>query len=375
MVKPRGPVCNLACDYCYYLPKTGLYPDSDFRMSRDLLENFTQQMISAHPNGEVSFSWQGGEPTLMGLDFFKEAVRLQKEICPPGMRVTNLIQTNGTTLTPAWSRFFKQHNFLVGLSLDGPPELHNLYRHDRSGRGTFRQAARAVKLLQQHAVDFNILCCVHRGNQDHPLSVYRFFRDALRIKFIQFIPILQRKLDSQGFERDEITRCSVQSEAYGRFLTTIFDEWVRKDVGQVFIQIYDLALGAWLGAPPSLCVFAETCGRALALEHNGDLYACDHFVDPQHLLGNITQKKLLDMVNSTSQGQFGRNKQEKASATCRECPFWFACHGGCPKNRDSQGLNRLCTGYQFFFEHITPFMQQMADLVRQGQPAADIMEK
>jgi uncharacterized protein len=374
MVKPRGPVCNLTCDYCYYLPKTNLYPNSNFRMSSDLLENFTFQMVSAQPGNPVEFSWQGGEPTLMGLDFFKTAVYLQKKAAPPGMGVANAIQTNGTTLTPAWCRFFKENDFLVGLSLDGPPELHNAYRHDQAGRGTFSQVARAVKLLKQHEVNFNILCCIHRYNQEHPLEVYRFFRDTLEVNFIQFIPILQRELDPQKRETNEITKRSVQSEPYGRFLTTIFDEWVHKDVGRVFVQIFDLALGAWLGAPPGLCVFAETCGRALALEHNGDLYACDHYVDREHLLGNITQQPLINMVNSKTQLQFGRDKREKVSPTCLECPFWFACHGGCPKNRDKTGLNRLCGAYQAFFEHVSPSMKEMAQLIRQGRPPADIMK-
>ena len=373
MVKPRGPICNLACEYCYYLPKTNRYLNSNFRMSPDLLADYTRQMIAAQPSGEVTFSWQGGEPTLMGFDFFKEAVRLQEENKPAGLRVNNVIQTNGTTLTPAWCRFFKDHGFLVGLSLDGPPELHNTYRRDRAGRRTFNQVVRAVNLLKRHAVDFNILCCVHRANQNHPLTVYRFFRDSLGVEFIQFIPILQRKLDQHGRETNEITNRSVQNEAYGHFLTEIFDEWIQRDVGQVFVQIFDLALGAWLGAPPGLCVFAETCGRALVLEHNGDLYACDHFVDSEHLLGNITQQPLLNMVNSKPQEQFGRNKREKVSSTCLECPFWFACHGGCPKNRDQKGLNRLCGAYRVFFQHVSLYMKQMANLIRQGRPAAEIM--
>lgn len=374
MVKPRGPICNLACDYCYYLPKTKLYPNSDFRMSYHLLEDFTFQMVSAQPGNQVDFSWQGGEPTLMGLDFFKKAVHLQKKAAHPGMRVNNAIQTNGTKLTPAWCRFFKENDFLVGLSLDGPPDLHNVYRRDPAGRVTFSQAARAVKLLQQHEVDFNILCCVHRGNQEYPLEIYRFFRDALDVHFIQFIPILQRDQDPEGQETDEITERSVQIEPYGRFLIKIFDEWAPNDVGRIFVQIFDLALGAWLGAPPGLCVFAETCGRALVLEHNGDLYACDHYVDQEHLLGNITQQPLLNMVNSKTQVQFGRDKREKVSPTCLECPFWFACHGGCPKNRDKKGLNRLCGAYQAFFEHISPTMKVMVNLIRQGRPPADIMK-
>ncbi|MFW5713748.1 MAG: anaerobic sulfatase maturase [Brevefilum sp.] len=374
MVKPRGPVCNLACDYCYYLPKTNLYPNSDFRMSHDLLANFTRQMLSAQPGSQVTFAWQGGEPTLMGLEFFQEAVRIQKEAAPHGMQVSNVIQTNGLTLTPAWCRFFKEHDFLVGMSLDGPLGMHNTYRRNEAGVGSFTQAARAVDLLKQHEVDFNILCCVHRANQAYPLDVYHFFRDVLEVNYLQFIPILQRTLDSKGRETEEISELSVQSTAYGHFLQTIFDEWVKKDVGRVFVQIFDIALGAWLGAPPSLCVFAETCGRALVLEHNGDLYACDHFVNNEHLLGNITHHPLADMVNSKPQEEFGLNKKTSVSPTCLDCPVWFVCHGGCPKNRDVNGLNHLCSGYKIFFEHIKPAMEKMADLIRHGQTPAEIMK-
>lgn len=374
MVKPRGPLCNLACKYCYYLPKTHLYPDSDFRMSHALLAEFTRQMITAQPGNQVTFTWQGGEPTLMGLDFFKEAVRLQKQFAPEGMEVFNILQTNGTTLNPAWGRFLKEHHFLVGLSMDGPPDLHNVYRRDKAGRPTFAQVARGLKLLQQFEVAFNILCCVHRANQQHPLAVYRFFRDSLEVDFIQFIPILQRELDEKGRETSKITEISVESEAYGQFLIAIFDEWIKKDVGHVFVQIFDIALGAWLGVPPGLCVFAETCGRGLVLEHNGDLYSCDHFVDEEHLLGNIIHMPLLEMVNSKRQAQFGLDKKEKVSPACLKCPYWFACHGGCPKNRDENGLNRLCAGYRAFFEHIAPAMEEMVDLIRQGRPPAEIMD-
>ena len=373
MIKPRGPVCNLACEYCYYLPKTRLYPQSNFKMSTGLLADFTRQMIASQPINEVTFAWQGGEPTLMGLDFFREAVRLQHETAPPGMRVGNTIQTNGTTLNPAWCRFFKENNFLVGLSIDGPPELHNTYRRDRAGGETFNQSARAAQLLKQHQVDFNILCCVHQANQDHPLQVYRFFRDSLEANYIQFIPILQRQVDNQGQETDSISDISVSGDAYGRFLTAIFDEWVQNDVGRVFVQIFDITLGAWLGRPAGLCVFAETCGHALVLEHNGDLYSCDHFVDQEHFLGSITHTPLSDLVNSESQVQFGLDKRARVSPTCLACPVWFACHGGCPKNRDPHGLNRLCSGYLAYFNHVEPAMQKMADLIQQGRAPAEIM--
>jgi uncharacterized protein len=343
-------------------------------MSTDILTDFTRQMIATQPGSEVTFTWQGGEPTLMGLDFFKSALKIQEQAVPDGMRINNVIQTNGTTLTPAWCRFFKENDFLVGLSLDGPPELHNLYRRYRGGQETFPKVARAAKLLKGHGVDYNILSCVHRGNQNHPLEIYHFLRDSLGANYIQFIPILQRTLDNKGQETTGITDLSVESDTYGRFLTAIFDEWVQKDVGQIFVQIFDNALGAWLGAPTGLCIFAETCGRALILEHNGDLYACDHFVDHDHFLGNIKHHMLADMVNSSMQVQFGLNKREGVASTCLDCPVWFACHGGCPKNRDENGVNRLCSAYRSFFQHTTPAMKQMADLIRQRRAPSEIMK-
>ena len=373
MVKPRGPICNLACDYCYYLPKKNLYPKSDFRMSHELLADFTRQMIAAQPINEVIFTWQGGEPTLMGLEFFEEAVRLQQALARPGMQIGNAIQTNGTTLNSAWCRFFKQNNFLVGLSLDGPPDAHNPYRINLSGRENYDSVMRAARLLKQNQVDFNMLCCVHPANVSNPLGVYRFLRDRVGTRFIQFIPILQRELDAQGLETKVLTEQSVNADAYGNFLITIFDEWVRKDVGNVFVQIFDVALGVWVGQPASLCVFAETCGQALVLEHNGDLYACDHFVNPAHLLGNITETPLVDLVESRRQTQFGQDKRETLPQGCLDCQLRFMCNGGCPKNRAEDGVNYLCSGYKAFFSHIDKPMQIMHDFLKLQRPPAEIM--
>jgi uncharacterized protein len=373
MAKPRGPVCNLACEYCYYLPKEKLYPGSDFRMSWELLADFTRQMIEAQPLPQVSFAWQGGEPTLMGLDFFEEALRLQNALAPPGMQISNALQTNGTLLTPAWCRFFKKHHFLIGLSLDGPPSVHNPYRVNKSGCEKFEAVMRAARLLKQHEVDFNILCCVHQANVGSPLEVYRFLRDSVGARFIQFIPIIQREVGPDGLETDAVTPRSLGGRDYGQFLTTIFDEWLRNDVGRVFVQIFDVALGARMHQPASLCIFAETCGRALVLEHNGDLYACDHFVNPGNKLGNIQERPLVDLVESEQQRQFGLDKREKLPEKCRNCPVQFICHGGCPKNRDHSGLNRLCEGYLAFFRHIEEPMQKMAALLRQGRAPAEIM--
>ncbi len=344
-------------------------------MSRDLLADFTRQMIEAQPVPQVDFTWQGGEPTLMGLDFFKEAVRLQQTMAPTGMQINNAIQTNGTQLNPAWCRFFKENHFLVGLSLDGPPDLHNAYRRSASGREHFDAVMRAVRLLKQFEVDFNILCCVHAANVQHPLNVYHFLRDSIGAQFIQFIPIIQRQLNARNHETSSISPRSVTGADYGEFLIQIFDEWVRHDVGQVFVQIFDVALGVWYGQPAGLCVFSETCGRALVLEHNGDLYSCDHFVNPDHLLGNITQTPLVDLVDSDQQTAFGARKHEDLPLTCINCKVRFICQGGCPKNRDPSGLNRLCEGYQAFFSHIEDPMQAMCGLLRQKRPPADIMQR
>ena len=321
MIKPCGPICNLACDYCYYLPKAQLYPGSDFRMSYELLEDFTRQMFAAQPGQEVNFSWQGGEPTLMGLDFYQEALRLQHLLAPQNIVVSNSLQTNGTLIDAKWCQFFRENNFLVGLSLDGPAALHNEFRHTKDGRGSFDGAMQAVDLFKRFDVNFNILCSLHQANCGYPLEVYRFLRKEVGAEFIQFIPILQRTLDQHGQETQKLTSRSVNGPAYGKFLTAVFDEWVRHDVGKVFVQIFDLALGKYLGHPSSLCVFSETCGRAMVLEHNGDVYACDHFVNPDHLLGNITQMPLVDLVDSEAQKQFGNNKCDKLPQTSVACEF------------------------------------------------------
>lgn len=372
MVKPRGPVCNLRCDYCYYVAKEGLYPGSSFRMTDRLLEEFTRQYIAAQSVPEVTFGWQGGEPTLAGLEFFRRAVELQHRYARPGMRILNALQTNGTLLDDEWCRFLREHGFLVGLSLDGPRELHDAFRHDGAGRPTFDRVMRGLRLLQEHGVEYNILATVHAANAGHPLEVYRFLRDEAGARFIQFIPIVERQADG-------VSPRSVGSRAYGEFLIAIFDEWVRRDVGTVFVQMFDVCLAAWLGAPPGLCVHEETCGAALVMEHNGDLYACDHFVDPAHRLGNILETPLADLVASEAQRCFGLAKRDALPRRCRECPVGFVCHGGCPKDRllhtpqGEPGLNYLCEGYRAFFSHIGTPMREMAAEVRAGRPAANVM--
>jgi uncharacterized protein len=379
MVKPRGAICNLNCQYCYYLPKEHLYPDSQFRMTDDLLEAFTRQYIEAQRIPEVTFAWQGGEPTLMGLDFFVRAVELQKKYQRPGMIIHNAIQTNGIALNDDWCRFFKEHKFLVGISIDGPRHLHDAYRVDRGNRPTFDRVMAGLDLLIKHRVEFNTLTCVHSANADHPLEVYRFLRDQAHSRFMQFIPVVLRD-NKTGFQEGEsVTRHSVTGKQYGSFLNTIFDDWVRHDVGKVFVQIFDVALAAWIGHTPGLCLFAETCGTALALEHNGDLYSCDHFVEPRYYLGNILQDNLATLVGSAQQVRFGLNKRDTLPRYCRECPVRFVCNGGCPKNRilhtpdGEPGLNFLCEGYRGFFQHIDPDMKIMAAEFHAGRAPANIM--
>lgn len=379
MLKPRGAICNLDCDYCYFLSKERLYPDSSFRMSEELLETFTRQYIEAQQVPEVTFAWQGGEPTLMGLDFFKRAVELQRKYLKPGMRFHNALQTNGTLLDDDWCRFFHDNGFLIGISIDGPRHLHDAYRHDKGGRSAFDRVMRAVELMKKHQVDFNILCTVHAANAPHPLEVYRFFRDEIEAQFIQFIPIVERDNETGFQEGDRVTERSVTGRQYGEFLIAIFDEWVRRDVGRIFVQIFDVSLAAWAGLRPGLCIFEETCGTALVMEHNGDLYACDHFVEPRYLLGNLQEIPLIEMVASEPQRRFGLDKRDKLPAYCRSCEVRFVCNGGCPKNRlavtpdGEPGLNYLCEGYKAFFTHIDRPMRIMADELRAGRAPANVM--
>ncbi len=379
MLKPRGAICNLACDYCYFLSKERLYPGSAFYMSDETLEVFTRQYIEAQPSSEVTFGWQGGEPTLMGLDFFQRAVALQEKYRRPQMRIVNALQTNGTTLDDDWCQFFHAHSFLIGLSLDGPRELHDAYRHDKGGAPTFDRVLAGLARLKQHRVEFNILCTIHSANAPYPLEVYRFLRDEVGAQFIQFIPIVERDNNTGDQTGEQVTARSVSGHQYGQFLNTIFDEWVRRDVGRVYVQLFDVALAAWLGERPGLCVFEETCGLGLALEHTGDVYACDHFVEPRHRLGNLPDSRLIDLVSSDRQRAFGQAKRDSLPRYCRDCPVYFVCHGGCPKDRLSKtpdgepGLNYLCEGYRAFFTHIDRPMQFMADELRAHRPPANVM--
>ena len=379
MTKPRGAICNLDCKYCYFLKKEALFPGSDFRMSDAVLEEYTRQYIVAQPQPEVSFAWQGGEPTLMGLEFFRKAVEYQAKYRKPGMRILNSLQTNAVTLDEEWCRFFREHQFLLGVSLDGPREQHDAYRIDKGGQPTFERVMRGLRLLQAQGVEYNILTTVHAANADHPLTVYRFLRDEVGARYLQFIPIVERDNESGYQEGNIVTDRSVRADGYGDFLMAIFDEWVRHDVGRVFVQIFDVALAAWAGERAGLCVFEETCGAALAIEHNGAVYSCDHYVEPNYFVGNIVDIPLSEIVVSESQRRFGEAKRDTLPQYCRDCEVRFVCNGGCPKNRiirtpaGEPGLNYLCAGYRAFFNHIDEPMRYMAAQLRQQRPPATVI--
>jgi uncharacterized protein len=383
LAKPTGAACNLACAYCFFLDKELLYLDSRFRMIDEVLETYVRQLIEAHRSNQVTVSWQGGEPTLMGLEFYRRAIELQRKHARPGMALENTMQTNGTLLDDEWCEFFKENDYLIGISIDGPRHLHDTYRLDKGGGPTFDRVMRGLRLLQKHGVEHNILVAVNRTNADHPLEVYRFLRDEAQATWIQFIPVVER-IDDQGYtiyqKGTRISERSVRAEQLGRFLIRIFDEWVRHDVGRVYVQTFEAAVRNWLRMPSSgMCVFEETCGLGLALEHNGDLYSCDHFVEPDYLLGNIMERPMIEMVASERQRQFGLDKRDSLPRYCRECDVRFACHGECPKNRflttpdGEPGLNHLCVGWKAFFHRANEPIQSMATLMRMGRPASDVM--
>jgi uncharacterized protein len=344
-------------------------------MSDEVLEEYIRQTIGAHCIPEVTFAWQGGEPTLLGRDFFGRALLFEKKYCRAGMVIQNTIQTNGILLDDQWGEFFRKNRFLVGISIDGPKELHDACRTDEAGRGTFDRVMTGLALLKSHRVDFNILCTVNAVNGNHPREVYRFFRDEVKAQFIQFIPVVER--DQQS---GTVTSCSVGPEQFGKFLIGVFDEWVRHDVGKVYVQHFDTALANWYGEPHGICVFSPTCGSAMVIEHNGDIYSCDHFVDKDHLRGNILKVPLAELVNSDRQKQFGRNKREKLPKYCRECTVLFACRGECPKNRfavspdGEAGLNYLCEGYRMFFSHIDRPMKFMVRELQNNRPPSNVMK-
>jgi uncharacterized protein len=389
MAKPVGPICNLDCRYCFYLEKENLYgKKQDWAMPDPVLESYISQFITAQDAPVVSFAWQGGEPTLLGVDFFRKVIAIQNKYAN-GKKIENAFQTNGVLLDDRWGEFLAENDFLIGISIDGPAELHDFYRVDKGGAPTFDRVMRGLRFLKKHQVEFNALTVVNRQNSQHPLRVYRFLK-GIGCQFIQFIPIVERVAAAASPDglvlispRDphaaQVSAWSVEPRQYGVFLCTIFDEWVRRDVGKCFVQLFDVTLESWLGLEPSLCVFRPTCGGAMALEHNGDLYSCDHYVYPENKLGNILEQPLPSLVNSAQQRSFGLDKRDSLPRYCRECDVRFACNGECPKHRfistpdGEPGLNYLCAGYKLFFHHVDPYMKFMANELRHERPPANVM--
>jgi uncharacterized protein len=396
MAKPIGPLCNLDCKYCFYLEKEKLFPSNEnFRMSDEVLEAYIRQYIDSQKVPEIHFAWQGGEPTLLGVGFFRKVVEFQKKYAN-GKTIHNALQTNGTLLDDEWGHFLAENKFLVGVSIDGPPKLHDAYRVDKKGGATYQNVILGIRLLKKHGVEFNTLTVVNRVNSKKPLEVYRFLKE-IGSGFIQFIPLVERLADAEAIHlglnlavpprvdeegvRLPVTEWSVEPEQYGKFLTAIFDEWVKRDVGSVFVQLFDVALGNWMGMGAGLCIFSENCGTALAMEHNGDVYSCDHYVYPRYKLGNLLNQDLGAMATSAQQREFGQAKSATLPKYCRSCEVRFACHGECPKHRflrapdGESGLNYLCRAYKSFFTHVDPAMRKMAALLRARRPAAEIMAR
>ena len=380
IAKPTGAKCNLACDYCYFLKKERLYPGSQFKMADIVLESYISQYIDSQPGGEVVFTWQGGEPTLMGIHFFKNVLNLQRIFKRSGQTILNAFQTNGVLLNDDWGQFLAENQFLIGLSIDGPPQYHNVYRKSKTGDETHTMVLKGLEILKKHKVKTNLLACVNAGNVNDPIGVYSFFRDELKMNFIQFIPIVERDNASGNQKGSKLSPRSVSGKEYGSFLTAIYDEWIHKDVGNVFIQLFESTLGNFLGFQSSICIFSESCGNCLALEHNGDLYSCDHFVEPDFLLGNILESNLVSLVSKSSQRLFGLDKKQRLSLKCRQCDVLSLCNGDCIKNRLSPNqrgdfpISHLCEGYQSFFRFSRASMQIMASLIRAGKPVQDIMQ-
>ena len=398
LAKPSGSTCNLDCTYCFFLSKEALYPNSKSRMSDRTLESYIRQLLESHTTPTVTVAWQGGEPTLMGLDFFKRSVEFVEQYRRPEQEVEYTFQTNGVLLNDEWCQFLRANHFLVGLSVDGPQEIHDTYRVNRGGDGTFKQVMRGWEALRRNEVDFNILCTVNAANQHHGRTVYRFFRDELGAEWMQFIPIVERAtaetlpIANQGWSEQPgesrllytqtgnlVTERSVGGEQYGHFLVDIYEEWLRGDVGTVYVQLFDVSLHAYFGEH-LLCIHAPTCGYGPALEHNGDLYTCDHFVEPDFLLGNINEEHMLELVASPQMREFGDNKRDKLTQQCQACDVRMLCNGGCPKDRfvmsrdGEPGHNYLCEGLYSFFNHVRPTMNIMAQLVQRNQPASRVME-
>lgn len=387
MAKTAGSLCNLRCKYCYYLEKAKLYDNNEKHvMSDQMLERFTKQYIEAQTSQDVMFTWHGGETLMRPISFYKKALRFQ-QLYGKGRRIANCIQTNATLLNDDWCKFFRDNNFLVGVSIDGPQEYHDAYRLSADGRPTWNQVMRGIRLLNQYHVEWNALAVVNNLNVEHPHEFYQFFKD-IRCQFIQFTPIVERIVDNRndgltlapGMEEGgHMADFSVTPEQWGKFLCEIFDEWVRHDVGTYFIQTFDATLANWVGVAPGICSLSKECGHAGIMEYNGDVYSCDHFVYPEHMLGNLRHKTITEMMYSDKQRQFAKMKTEMLPKQCNECDFLFACHGECPKNRfvkdnyGNPGLNYLCKGYHMFFQHVKPYMDFMKGELAAQRPPANVM--
>ena len=388
MLKPAGAHCNLACKYCYYLEKNKLYPTAQRHlMSDEMLEQFTREYIEAQTMNQVLFTWHGGEPLLRSIDFYRKALSLQQKYAG-GRRIDNVIQTNGTLLTDEWCEFFAQNHWLVGISIDGPQPYHDHYRLTAARKPSWKKVMQGIKLLKKHGVEWNAMAVVNAYNANHPLEFYRFFKEN-GCQFLQFTPIVERLTRHEDgrtlaslADKDEISlsEASVVPEQWGYFLCAIFDEWVRKDVGKIFVEIFDCTLANWMGISPGICAYSKECGHAGVMEHNGDVYSCDHFVFPEYKLGNIRDHSLIDMLYGEQQQEFSRLKHSSLPRQCKECDMEFACHGECPKNRfmkdkyGDSGLNYLCPGYYHYYQHVAPYMDYMKQELMAQRPPSNIMK-
>lgn len=388
MLKPAGAHCNLACKYCYYLEKNKLYPTAQRHlMSDEMLEQFTREYIEAQTMNQVLFTWHGGEPLLRSIDFYRKALSLQQKYAG-GRCIDNVIQTNGTLLTDEWCEFFAQNHWLVGISIDGPQPYHDHYRLTAAGKPSWKKVMQGIKLLKKHGVEWNAMAVVNAYNVNHPLEFYRFFKEN-GCQFLQFTPIVERQTRHEDgrtlaslADKNEIplSEASVAPEQWGYFLCAIFDEWVRKDVGKIFVEIFDCTLANWMGVSPGICAYSKECGHAGVMEHNGDVYSCDHFVFPEYKLGNIRDHSLIDMLYGEQQQEFSRLKHSSLPRQCKECDMEFACHGECPKNRfmkdkyGDSGLNYLCPGYYHYYQHVAPYMDYMKQELMAQHPPSNIMK-
>ena len=388
MLKPAGAHCNLACKYCYYLEKNKLYPTAQRHlMSNEMLEQFTREYIEAQTMNQVLFTWHGGEPLLRSIDFYRKALSLQQKYAG-GRRIDNVIQTNGTLLTDEWCEFFAQNHWLVGISIDGQQPDHDHYRLTAAGKPSWKKVMQGIKLLKKHGVEWNAMAVVNAYNVNHPMEFYRFFKEN-GCQFLQFTPIVERLTRHEDgrtlaslADKNEIplSEASVTPEQWGYFLCAIFDEWVRKDVGKIFVEIFDCTLANWMGISPGICAYSKECGHAGVMEHNGDVYSCDHFVFPEYKLGNIRDHSLIDMLYGEQQQEFSRLKHSSLPRQCKECDMEFACHGECPKNRfmkdkyGDSGLNYLCLGYYHYYQHVAPYMDYMKQELMAQRPPSNIMK-